>query len=172
MPEATTPVTVRGVQESDVNEVVRIYVDSWNRGFGDLIPPIAADRGRLERWTNDLAKPPPHRWWVAVRGARVAGFAGICTSRDPVDPELGELDTIAVDPPAWRTGVGTQLMAIALRWLRADGYRSALLWTLGHYPRADAFYTSTGWCRSSMTRQAGSQVRYDHDLAGLEAVAV
>ena len=128
------------------------------------MPAIAADPDRLDRWAKDLAQPPPHRWWVAVRGARVVGFAGICPSRDPVDPQLGELDTIAVDPPAWRTSVGTELMATALQWLRADGYRSALLWTLDRYPRGAAFYASTGWRRNGATRQTDSQVRYDHDL--------
>ena len=172
MPEAMASLTVRPAQDADLDEVVRIYVDSWNHGFRNLMPAIEADADRRERWAQDLAQPPPHRWWVAVRGTRIAGFAGICPSRDPVDPELGELDTIAVDALAWRTGVGTMLMATALSWLCADGYRLALLWTLGAYPRGAAFYAATGWYLNGATRQAGSRVRYDHDLTELGAAAV
>ena len=164
MPEHLASLIVRTAQVTDLDEVVRVYVDSWNQGFGDLMPAIAADPDRLDRWAADLAQPLPHRWWVAVRGVEIVGFAGIGPSRDPVDPQLGELDTIAVDPPAWRTGVGKELMATALKWLRGDGYRSALVWTLSRYPRGSAFYASTGWRPNGATRQAGSQVRHDHDL--------
>jgi GNAT superfamily N-acetyltransferase len=162
--EHARSLTVRTAEVADLDEVVRVYVESWNRGFGDLMPVIAADPDRLDRWAAALGQPPPHRWWVAVRDTAIVGFAGIGPSRDPIDPRLGELDTIAVDPRAWRTGVGTELVATALRSLRTDGYRSALLWTLAEYPRGSAFYTSLGWRSNGATRRAGKEARYDHDL--------
>jgi len=94
----------------------------------------------------------------------IVGFVGVCSSRDPIDPTLGELDTIAVDPPVWRTGVGRELMTVALQWLRSDGYRSALLWALSRYPRGACFYEATGWQLNGASRQGGQQVRYDHRL--------
>jgi len=144
--------------------VVRIYVASWNRGFGSLMPKIESDQSRILRWRAALAEPPPARWWVAERNASTLGLIGIRPSRDPIDPTLGEVDTIAVDPPAWRTGVGSALISLALHWLRSDGYRSALLWTLAGYPRGASFYEATGWRPNGASRQGGHQVRYDHDL--------
>jgi GNAT superfamily N-acetyltransferase len=94
----------------------------------------------------------------------IVGFVGIRPSRDPIDPTLGEIDTIAVNPPVWRTGVGTSLMSVALHWLRSDGYGSALLWTLSGYTRGASFYRATGWRPNGARRQGGQQVRYDHDL--------
>ena len=39
----------------------------------------------------------------------VAGFCGVGASRAPVRAGLGELQTIAVDSPFWRRGVGSAL---------------------------------------------------------------
>ena len=55
------------------------------------------------------------------------GVAGIGPSRDLVDPQIGELDTIAVDPPDWRKGIGKALISLALKHLVSDGYREAIL---------------------------------------------
>jgi N-acetylglutamate synthase-like GNAT family acetyltransferase len=155
---------IRAAEARDVDAIVRIYVDSWNAGFGARMPTIHADASRIERWRHDLSDATPTRWWVAERSARIVGFVGIGPCRDPLDASLGELDTIAVAPVAWRSGVGRALMSVALDELRGDGYRSAVLWTLSGYPRGEAFYVSTGWRRSEAARADGSQVRYDHEL--------
>ena len=67
---------------------MRIYVDSWNLGFGQRMPRIEADPERIARWRADLAAPPPHRWWVAERHGAITGFAGIGPCRDPVSPQV------------------------------------------------------------------------------------
>ena len=155
---------IRRAVEADVEDVVRIYVDSWNEGFVPQLAPIEADSDRTGRWRGTLRSPGRTRWWIAERAGAPVGFAGIGPSRDPRDDTLGELDTIAVAPCAWRTGVGRALMAPVLDALRSDGYRAALLWTLADYPRGAGFYEASGWRRSDQTRQDGLQVRYDHAL--------
>ena len=152
--------TIRPVRFDDTAEVLRIYVASWNLGFGERMPRIEADPGRLARWQKDLAAPSPQRWWLAERDGAIVGFAGIGPCRDPVDPSLGELDTIAVDPNCWRSGVGRALMSQALRALSADGYREAVLWTFADYPRGETFYRAMGWSRSGTLRNDGTQVLY------------
>src|SRR5262245_42935737 len=128
------------------------------------MPKIEADPPLILRWRAALAERLRARCLLAGRYGAIVGLIGIRPSRDPTDPTLGEVDTIAVDPPAWRTGVGSALMSLALHWLRSDGYRSALLWTLGDYPRGAFFYETTGWRLTGASRQGGQQVRYDHDL--------
>ena len=160
------PATVRTAVTDDAGAVARIYVDSWNAGFGALLS--RADRtvtpALVERWRRDLAEPVPHRWWVAECEGEIVGFAGIGPCRDPVDIRLGELDTIAVDPPNWRTGVGTALMSLATRYLVADGYREAIVWTVESYEQGIAFYEAMGWCRDGGTRDGGRQVRFRREL--------
>jgi len=155
---------IRPAGPGDVEAIVRIYVDSWNAGFGPRMPAIEADAARLSRWRKDLSGSSATRWWLAERGDETVGFVGIGPSRDPIDPDLGELDTIAVDPRIWRTGVGKALMSIALEGLRSEGYHSAVLWTLSDYPQAESFYIATGWRPNGATRQDGRQIRYDHGL--------
>ncbi len=155
---------IRSVRPADVEAIARIYVESANVGFGDLEPKRVLDSERIDRWRSDLAAPVPHRWWVATRDGVIVGFAGIGPSRDPIDPNLGELDTIAVEPSHWRTGAGRALMSQALHSLAADGYRQAIVWTLANYPRGARFYESTGWQRNGAVRADGRHVCYAHAL--------
>ena len=101
----------------------------------------------IESWKHDLAQPVPHRWWVAEQIGSFVGVVGIGPSRDLVDPQIGELDTIAVDPPCWRKGIGEALISLALQHLVSDGYREAILWTVEGYERGIAFYEAMRWTR-------------------------
>ena len=163
------PLTIRQATPADVDEVTRIYIDSWNAGFGELLSQ--ADRtvtpDLVERWSHDLALPDPHRWWVAERMGSIVGVVGIGPSRDPVDPQLGELDTIAVDPPHWRTGVGRALISLAFQYLDSDGYNEAIVWTVEGYERGIAFYEAMGWRRDGGVRDEGRQIRVRRNLATL-----
>jgi GNAT superfamily N-acetyltransferase len=161
--DAAAP-AIRTAQGADAPAVAQIYVDSWNIGFDGLMPqrPLTADL--VARWACDLTAPAPRRWWVATVDDGIAGFAGICPSRDPIDPQLGELDTIAVAPAWWRRGIGRELMAVALDALRANGYHEAVLWTLADYPRGQRFYETMGWRCDGAVRDAGRQIRYRRRL--------
>jgi GNAT superfamily N-acetyltransferase len=156
--------TIRQAHASDASTIARIYVESWNQGFVGLMPARQLTPELIDRWRRDLAAPLPQRWWAAQVGGAIAGFAGIGPSRDPLDPALGELDTIAIAPSYWRRGIGRALLALALGYLRADGYRQAVLWTLANYPQGQRFYEAAGWHLTGDTRDAGRQVRYRHEL--------
>ncbi|TCC35450.1 GNAT family N-acetyltransferase [Kribbella speibonae] len=149
-------VTIRPADRDDGPAVAKIYVEGWNAGFGELMPVAVLDDARIARWSDELADG---NWWVAEVGGEIAGLVGIGPSRDPIDPELGELDTITVAPPYWRQGIGSALMQKALEELAAR-YDEAILWTLANYPRAQNFYTKTGWTLTDTTRDNGHQVSY------------
>lgn len=91
------------------------------------------------------------------------GFVGVGPSRDPVEPGLGELDTIAVVPSQWRTGVGRALMTVALRSL-AEDFACAVVWTVAGYSRGHHFYEATGWTFDGHTRADGRHVSFRHRL--------
>jgi N-acetylglutamate synthase-like GNAT family acetyltransferase len=154
---------VRSAVVSDAAVVARIYVVSWNEGFGHLLGRREQSSADAERWMDELTSARA-RWWVAEVDRRVAGFAGICPSRDPVAADLGELDTIAVDPRDWRTGVGRALMTVALNALRSTGYAEAIVWTPAGYPRGHGFYEATGWLPDAGRRDGGRQVSFRHPL--------
>lgn len=150
--------SIRVATPRDARRVVEIYVESWNVGFAGLMPAIEVDEGRVNRWAGELGGGPT-TWWVAEHEGLIAGLVGIGPSRDPVDTDLGELDTIAVDPASWRSGIGTALMRRAVEELEA-AYPEAILWTLANYPQGQHFYTATGWTPDGNTRDNGSQVSY------------
>ncbi|SFF77899.1 Ribosomal protein S18 acetylase RimI [Actinopolymorpha cephalotaxi] len=172
---------IREARGEDAARVTRIYVESWNAGFGHLMGRISLDEARIRRWEHDLTDGRT-RWWVAeitedpdedaganaTRAGRIVGLAGAGPSRDPIDPHLGELDTIAVDPTCWRAGVGTALMLTALRSLAESGYREAVLWTVTGYARGQAFYESMGWRRDGGIRDDGRQLSFRHSLRDVE----
>jgi GNAT superfamily N-acetyltransferase len=155
-------VSLRDAVVADAEAIARVYVESWNDGFAGLLPPRGLSSGEIERWTRDLSGPV--RWRVAVDLHHVLGFAGVGRSREPVEPGLGELDTIAVAPSSWRRGVGSLLMTDALSSLRSAGYDAAVLWTLAGYPRGDAFYRHHGWRPDGAVRDSGRQVCYRRPL--------
>jgi N-acetylglutamate synthase-like GNAT family acetyltransferase len=154
---------VRPAAASDAAEVARIYVVSWNEGFGHLPDRREPSPADCERWTGELTSTRA-RWWVAETDHRVAGLAGICPSRDPIAAGLGELDTIAVDPRDWRTGVGRALMAVVLDALRSTGYAEAIVWTPAGYQRGHGFYRATGWLPDGERRDGRRQVSFRHPL--------
>lgn len=154
---------IRTAVPEDAEALVRIYIESWNNGFGDLMPRREVDAKLTSRWRTDLMQST-HRWWVAERNGTIVRFAGIGPSRDPVDPSIGELDTIAVDPSHWRAGVGRALMSQAVHFLAANGYAKAVVWTLAGYPQGAGFYRATGWKLTGAVRSAGAQVCYGRQL--------
>ena len=62
---------------------------------------------------------------------------------------LGTAHIIAlfVDPPAWRRGIGRQLLAWAESAMSRDGYATGRLTTLEHSP-AEQLYAAHGWQRT------------------------
>lgn len=151
-------IVVRAARPQDAADVARIYIDSWNAGFGEIVGMRTHTNEQAERWRDDLAESAI-TWTVAQVDGAAVGFAGVGPSRDPVDAGVGELETIAVDPACWRQGVGRSLMAQAVDQL-VSTYDSAILWTVTGYERGDAFYRSTGWSPLGWRRRNGAETAY------------
>ena len=66
--------------------------------------------------------------WVAGQDGAVVAFMAV---KLDVEPGLGELYMIAVDPDSQNRGVGTRMTNFATDWMRAEGMRLALIGTGG-----------------------------------------
>ena len=155
-------IELRSPSAGDVEQVAAIYIDSWNEGFGHLLGLRDHSQERIDRWRDDLASAET-TWTIAEHDGHVAGFVGIGPSRDPIDPALGELETIAVAPRCWRQGVGTALMMRGLELLKAR-WSSAILWTPANYERGHSFYKATGWQELGKVRASGTEVAFGRHL--------
>jgi N-acetylglutamate synthase-like GNAT family acetyltransferase len=155
--------TLRKALSIDAPRITRIYVESWNAGFENLMPLKDYSPELVQRWEEDL-RDVSRQWWIAELGNTMVGFVGVGPSRDPTDTKLGELDTIAVAPMWWRKRIGQLLMTKALNLLTHQDYREAVLWTLANYERGQRFYEATGWKQDGGVRDAGRQIRYRYVL--------
>lgn len=142
--------------------MTKIYIDSWNQGFGHLMGLRELTAERVDRMRADVAHPDAD-WTVAELGGVIVGFVRVGHSRDPIDDELGEVDTIAVDPLHWREGIGSALMTRALDHLRAR-WPQAIVWTPSNYVRGYSFYRATGWRPLNRSRADGLEVAFGREL--------
>jgi ribosomal protein S18 acetylase RimI-like enzyme len=97
----------------------------------------------------------------------MVGFVTFGPSEDePVDPQVGQIYAIYVDPAHWDRGYGRELFAAAVRGLGDAGFGAATLWVLETNRRARRFYEAAGWATdgASKTEQRGDfqlhEVRY------------
>ena len=161
---------IRPASPDDATAIETIRVRGWRTAYRHVFP--AADLDALpidpERWRARIEVPPPG-WTTVVceDGGKVVGFASTGPSRD--EDELGELYAIYVDPDAWSTGAGRELMAAAERALAAD-FDAALLWVLDDNPRARNFYERAGWAHDGVRKAEerfgvrAAEVRYRKDF--------
>ena len=127
---------------------MRAHEAGWDAALAPIVgktlgelAPLAA---RVERARATLADPPEDaRAWVAEREGVIVGMA-IASG--------AELRDLYVVPAAWGTGVGVELMRVALDWIAVRGAQEALLWVGEDNLRARRFYEREGWAADGGTR--------------------
>ena len=111
----------------------------------------AKDRSAIWRRLLDQGDDATARLLVAVDEHRaVCGFASYGPANE--DAELGELYAMNVDPPHWRSGVGTALLHAVVSGLIEMGFDHAILWTGATNMRAQEFYATYGWAPDGATK--------------------
>jgi GNAT superfamily N-acetyltransferase len=103
-----------------------------------------------------------HRLWLVEHQGAVAGSIGI------VGREHGEaqLRWFLLHPASRGHGLGRDLIARALAFCRAKGYRSVFLWTVKDLVQAAALYTAAGFHKTEeitheLWGQTITEERYD-----------
>jgi len=149
---------IRPARVEDADAIGRIHVLSWQAAYADALPAeflrTLSVQGRQDRWRDRLAATDRAvRVLVVVDNATVVGFECVGPSRDDAaSPEVGELQSIYLDPAKWGQGLGTALHDEGLNTLRQDGYTSATLWVLDSNGRARRFYERAGWTFDGVTK--------------------
>lgn len=132
LPRAGRGTGIRRARRTDQARVLdidaRAFDDFWTldrRGLHDAVRATPVSRFRV-------AAPG--------RGEPVAGYAVTGRAAD-----RGYLQRLAVDPAQHRRGIGSALVADALRWLRRHGARVAVVNTQEGNDRALGLYESCGF---------------------------
>lgn len=171
---------VRPATLADTESIGLVHVRSWQSAYRGKMPQGHLDgldpASRAEAWRRIMAETRPSRGGVlaaVAEGGAIIGFASFGPSRDhDTDPQrTGEVFAIYVDPDAWGTGAGRDLMAGAVAELTRLGYTDATLWVLDTNDRARRFYGLAGWAEDGASKTDGSrgfditEVRYRKTLA-------
>lgn len=161
-------VRVRPARPADAEAVVRINVRSWQQAYAGIVPDdvlAALDnqigervRRTRQRWSAPdqpfatvLAEPP------GPPGQPPVGYVSYGPYRDGpdgdrLDPAVGEVLAIYVDPAHQRGGAGRALLDVAVATLRERGAGEIRLWVLDRNAPARRFYQRYGFVADGMSQ--------------------
>jgi L-amino acid N-acyltransferase YncA len=161
-------IEVRRATVADGDGIGAVHAASWEAAYAPFFDQeFAAGEiaSRLTRW-HERVTDPDGLILVARVDGRVLAFSwsGPSSSR----PGFAEIHSFYGHPDGWGTGVAGALMTETLRWLRADGFEGAHLWTLRDTAQSRRFYTKSGFQETgnTTTRDFGdgkalAQVEYE-----------
>jgi ribosomal protein S18 acetylase RimI-like enzyme len=175
-------VSVRVGWADDAAALAAVQVRAWQQEYVDLLPAElleALDPEQMaQAWRASLNRPADarNRVLVALERSTVRGFAVTVPAPDPdLDPvAVGEVAELTVDPDHRGRGHGSRLVQACADTLRADRFRTAVVWLSARDDARRAFLASAGWAPDGAHRELdlhgdGSvrvrQVRLHTDLA-------
>ncbi len=149
----------RNATGADAGLISHLYATSWRKAYRGIIPP-----DYLERLPDDYWVPSVRTWLdsgrfsglMMWRDGHPVGCAIYGRGRDDRYTGWGEVVSLYLLPDCTRQGLGSALLAEALRQMRADGFTRFYLWCLQNNTAADAFYRSQGFKPTS--EQAEDQI--------------
>jgi ribosomal protein S18 acetylase RimI-like enzyme len=144
-------ISVRPAVPADAEDIAGVHVRAWQAAYAGLLDDaILAGLSIAQRtvlWRERLPAEPPRTYCVALLDGVVVGF---CTTLEPsrdsdAQPGTAEILSLNVDPSAWGSGAGQDLIDEALARLGAGGWTAVWLWVLDGNARAIRFYERNGF---------------------------
>lgn len=162
---------IRDARAGDELDVAQVHVRSWQSAYAGLIDEAflatlsVSERARRYRFGSTVTSAPRTR--LLVRDEAIVGFATTGASPDEPDDGVGQLLAMYVDPPFWRSGAGTGLMADARLCMGEMGFARATLWVLNGNSRAIGFYERDGWTLDGISRDEnwGAVILHEHRMS-------
>ena len=161
------PITIRHtVRPGDLGRVATLHGVVYAAEYGLDIGFEAYVAHSLGEW-RQATGAGRDRLWLAERDDRLVGSIGIIGR----EADAAQLRWFLVDRQARGQGLGQRLLADALAFCRAAGYRAVFLWTVDSLVAAARLYTAAGFRktedkpRQPMWGALLAEQRYDLDLA-------
>lgn len=158
------PVLIRPATTADVDGIGAVHGHASRVAYAGL-PPAELPRTPTAD-TRSAPDAPDRHTLVADDAGTILGFTTFGPARNHASG-AGEVYALSLHPDHARHRTGRRLLAAAEDGLRADGYRSAVLWVLTGNTAARAFHTATGWTADGTTstdRAGAPMVRYARRL--------
>jgi DNA-binding MarR family transcriptional regulator/GNAT superfamily N-acetyltransferase len=135
-----SPLVLRAHEVGDIGWVARrqgqLYAQEfgYDASFEALVAEIAA---RFVRKFD----PRRERCWIAEQEGRIVGSVFLLRK----SAQTAQLRLLYVEPAQRGQGLGARLVDECIRFARAKGYRTLMLWTQSHLDAARRLYESRGF---------------------------
>ena len=146
LPNRESGLTTRAFTEADLDDFVRVN----NRAF-DWHPEQGGLTADAVRQTMTEAWFDPDGFRLLHEDGELVGFCWTKVHRD-VEPSLGEIYVIAVDPSRHGMGLGKPMTLAGLEWLADQGLEHGMLYVESDNDPANATYASIGFSRHHTDR--------------------
>lgn len=162
--QATIPIRHER-RPGDLGRVISLHAELYTREYGFSIGFETYAVETVAEYLQ-LDRPDRDRVWVAEADGRLVGCIGILGREDGA----AQLRWFLVDPSTRGQGLGRRLIAEALDFCRAAGYRSVYLWTVNGLEAAAKLYREAGFQKTETKPEAIlwdvplSEERYDLSL--------
>ncbi|WP_072387421.1 helix-turn-helix domain-containing GNAT family N-acetyltransferase [Hyphomicrobium sp. CS1BSMeth3] len=135
------PYILRGLETGDAGWITHRHALIYAREYGWTDPQFEALVAEILK-TFILNFDPKHeRAWIAERDGEVVGSVFITRA----SPEVAQLRLLYVDPSARGLGLGRRLVDECIRFSRAKGYKTLMLWTHDILVPAVRIYQAAGF---------------------------
>lgn len=145
-------IEIREATPADAETIAAINSAGWRAAYRGIIEPDRLAGIPVAAWTREIAgnlkaMSPGAFSLVAEADGVLAGscFVTVPARDGDLGPEIAELVAIYVDPPRWRTGIGSALLGEAIPRAARQGLAALSLWTLKENLPAQAFYERHGF---------------------------
>ena len=126
----------------DLNEISRIYEESWKYAYKGIIPQTFLDSIPQGKWAKTVQK---FNTLVMSENDKAVGTSSFCPSRWEKFSGYGEIVSIYLLPEYIGKGYGSELLEKVIAELRRQGFEKNLLWVLEENNSARHFYEKHGF---------------------------
>jgi len=141
-PTATPePYILRGLETGDAGWITRRHALIYAQEYGWTSPLFEALVAEILSKFITNFNSAHERAWIAERDGEVVGSVFISRA----SPEVAQLRLLYVDPSARGLGLGRRLVDECIRFSRAKGYKTLMLWTHDILVPAVRIYQAAGF---------------------------
>lgn len=145
-------IEIRDATADDAEAIAAINAAGWREAYRGIIERDRLTGIPVAAWAREIAGNLENLsggsfCLVAEIDQEIAGSCYIAVpARDgDLGAEVGEVVAIYVDPPRWRTGIGSALLSDAIHRAAGQGLAALSLWTFRENLPAHAFYERHGF---------------------------
>lgn len=143
-------IVIEEMKEEDIEEVAKIFIDSWKIAYKDIIDRMFLQNLSLEEKIQKLKKEYKNGGHTIARNKETNEIIGVTRFGKRLD-ELdrftkydGEIYALYVKPGLLRKKIGSSLLQYAKERLKELGNHKMIIWCLKENEPSRKFYESMG----------------------------